>query len=107
MEVNYLLLGKKIKKFRKRKRLSQYSLAERVNVSAPYISRIECGKNRISLELFVKVCKALETNAAEFLTENLIGEYSHITTESTGLEQKLMLAVCNAIAETMSEEKTL
>lgn len=107
MAINYLLLGAKIKKIRRRKRLSQYSLAELVNVSAPYISRIECGKNHISLELFVKVCKALETNASEFLTENLIDEYSHITEEDTGLKQKLMLAVCNAIAETMNEEKNL
>lgn len=104
MELNYLLLGEKIKKFRRRKKLSQYSLAERVNVSAPYISRIECGKNRISLDLLVKICEALEINAAEILTGNLLDEYSHITKESTGLEKRLMVAVCNAIEKIMSKE---
>lgn len=104
MQINYLLLGEKIKKFRRRKKLSQYSLAERINVSPPYISRIECGKNRVSLELLVKICEVLEINAAEFLTENLMDEYSYVTRESTGLEKKLMVAVCNAIEETMSKE---
>lgn len=104
MELNYLLLGEKIKKFRRRKKLSQYSLAERVNVSAPYISRIECGKNRISLDLLVKICEALEINAAEILTGNLFDEYSHITKESTGLEKRLMVAVCSAIEKIMSKE---
>ena len=104
MKINYLLLGKKIKEIRRRKKLSQYNLAERVNVSPPYISRIECGKNRISLELLVKVCEALETSIAEILMGNYFDEYSYITKESTGLEKRLMVAACNAIKETIRKE---
>lgn len=104
MKINYLLLGKKIKKIRKSKKLSQYDLAERVSVSPPYISRIECGKNHISLDLLVKVCDTLETNVAKILTDDYFDEYSHLTKESTDLEKRLMEAVCNTIKEIIEKE---
>lgn len=104
MGINYLLLGEKIKKIRRRKKLSQSTLAELVSVSSPYISRIECGKNRISLELLVKVCAALETNVSEILTENNFDEYSYLTKESTDLEKKLIIAIYDAITEIIRKE---
>ncbi len=104
MEINYLLLGEKIKKIRRRKNLSQSALAELVSVSPPYISRIECGKNRISLELLVKVCAALETNLAEIMTGNHFDEYSYLTKESTDFEKKHIIAVCDKILRIIRKE---
>ena len=104
MKINYLLLGEKIKKIRRRKNLSQSTLAELVSVSPPYISRIECGKNHISLELLVKVCNALETNLDEILIGNHFDEYSYLTKESTDFEKKLIIAVCDTIIGIIRKE---
>lgn len=104
MKINYLLLGEKIKKIRRRKNLSQSTLAELVNVSISYISRVECGKDHISIDLLVNVCEALETNVDEILTKNHFDEYSYLMKESTDLEKKLIIAVCDAITEIIRKE---
>lgn len=104
MKINYLLLGEKIKKIRRRKNLSQSTLAELVNVSISYISRVECGKDHISLDLLVNVCEALETNLDEILTENHFNEYPYLMKESTDLEKKLIIAVCDVITEIIRKE---
>lgn len=104
MKINYFLLGEKIKKIRRRKNLSQSNLAELVNVSMSYISRIECGKDHISLDLLLNVCEALETNVSEILTGNHFDEYSYLTKESTDLEKNLIIAVCDAIKEIIRKE---
>lgn len=113
MKINYFLLGEKIKKIRRMKNLSQNNLAELVNVSLSYISRIECGKNHISLDLLVNVCEALETTVSEIMTgnqENFEGDYYneflYLMKGCTNFEKRLIIEVCNVIKETIRKENT-
>lgn len=48
MEIDYTAIGKRVKKFRKSRRLSQEQLAELLDISVPHMSNIENGKTKFS-----------------------------------------------------------
>lgn len=60
MELNYAELGKRIARRRKQIKMKQNVLAEVMGISNNYLSGIECGKERPSLEIFVKICNVLQ-----------------------------------------------
>lgn len=60
-----ILLGKKIKQYRKNKKLTQEQLAELINIEIPSLSNIETGKFAPSLETVQKLCEVLEVNLWE------------------------------------------
>ena len=53
MELNYIIIGKRIKEVRKKRKLSQEALAEIIEKSPPYISYIETATKHLSLETLV------------------------------------------------------
>jgi DNA-binding XRE family transcriptional regulator len=53
------VLGEAIRTWRKRAGLTQESLAEKSNLSAVYISRVECGKENISVDATMRIAKAV------------------------------------------------
>lgn len=65
--------GRRVRKFRKAKGLSQQKLAEKTNLHRTYISDIETGKRSISLKNIQIIAKALEVKIYElFIFENNI-----------------------------------
>ncbi len=56
------ILGQNIAKFRKAKNLSQEKLAELVDLSREYITRVERGQKNISLKKLFAITDALEVN---------------------------------------------
>ena len=57
-----ILLGKNIKKYREAKNFSQELLAEKVNLSREYITRVEAGQKFISLRKLFMLADALEVS---------------------------------------------
>ena len=55
MELDRCLVGKRIKKYRKRQGLSQEALAEKMDCSPTHISYIENGNRSLSLESFIAI----------------------------------------------------
>ena len=53
-------LGKSIQKYRKLNNLTQEKLAEMVNLSREYITRVENGQKNISLKKLFAIADALE-----------------------------------------------
>lgn len=53
------LLGKNIRKYREAKKLSQELLAEKVDLSREYITRIENGQKNVSLKKLFAIADAL------------------------------------------------
>ena len=62
MQLNYYVLGQRIQKIRKNKRISQAVLSTMIDKSAGYISYLECGTKVMSLETFVGIANALEVS---------------------------------------------
>lgn len=71
MQIDYLELGKRIKKIRKAKHISQEKLAEKINVSVPHMSNIENGKTKLSLQVLVNVANELGTTPDILLLEQM------------------------------------
>ena len=64
----YNQIGQKIKKFRKEKQLTQIELAEMLDISLSYLSKIEaqnCRKS-FSLDLLVNIANTLEIDIKDF-----------------------------------------
>jgi len=59
MSPNYEFIGIMIKETRNRRRISQATLAERIDMSASYISHIETGKKQASLDAIARIAKIL------------------------------------------------
>lgn len=68
MNIDYKIIGKRIKQARMNKHKTQEDLAEYLEVSNSYVSRIERGTTKISLELLVKVCNHLDIEPSYVLT---------------------------------------
>ena len=56
------LLGKNIAKYRNKKNLSQEKLAELVDLSREYITRVERGQKNITLKKLFAIADALEVD---------------------------------------------
>lgn len=63
-------IGKKIRVARINRKLKQYELAERINVSANYISLIESGKKKPSLRTLHNIANTLEVSISSLLEDN-------------------------------------
>ncbi|WP_028561483.1 helix-turn-helix domain-containing protein [Paenibacillus pinihumi] len=60
MSFDYTLIGKRIRKARENKGLTQEKLAEQLDVSNAYISKIERGRTPVNLERLSEICVVLE-----------------------------------------------
>ncbi len=66
MSIDKKLIGQKIKEYRKRKRLSQAQLAEKINISDKHMGRIEAGKYLPGIENFLNIISVLEIDINDF-----------------------------------------
>jgi len=74
------LVGARLKELRKNKGLSQADVAERVNVDAKHISRLETGKTFPYPETLEALGKALDVPVKEFF------EFEHLETERVNVK---------------------
>jgi transcriptional regulator with XRE-family HTH domain len=64
------VVGANIKRFRRKKGLTQYQLAQDIGLRQESISRIEKGKYNPSLGTLERIAKALGVTVAELLKED-------------------------------------
>lgn len=101
MNIDYKLVGERIKRARKSKGITQENMAERLNVSIGYVSQVERGVTKISLDLLAAISTILECDVAALISESAINstEYleSEIVTELCKLDQKKKKFIYNLI----------
>lgn len=68
MSFDYTMIGRRIRQSREQKGLTQEHLAEKLNVSNAYISKIERGKTSISLDRLSEISSVLEQSAEYLLS---------------------------------------
>lgn len=71
MELDYTNLGKRISKRREQIKIKQNALAEAIGISNNYLSSIERGKEKPSLEILVRICNALHVTPDYLLMGNM------------------------------------
>jgi len=69
MKLNYVAIGKRIRKLRKMKHMTQDDLRDKVNLSKTHMSHIETGSTKLSLPVLVDIANALEVTADQLLTD--------------------------------------
>ena len=92
MNIDYKLIGERIKRMRKSNGVTQEVLAEHLDVSIGYVSQVERGITKISLDLLAAISTVLGCDIACLVSESAINsnEYmeSEIISEIKKLDQK-------------------
>ena len=81
MNIDYKLIGERIKKTRKSQNITQELLAEKLNVSIGYVSQVERGITKISLDLLGAISSILNCDVASFVTESATNSNGYMETE--------------------------
>lgn len=81
MRIDYALIGKRIKQKRKALGLTQEKLAETLSVSVGYISQVERGITKISLDLLGTISDTLHCDVAELVTDSSLKSQNYLSNE--------------------------
>ncbi|MEK7451226.1 MAG: helix-turn-helix transcriptional regulator [Patescibacteria group bacterium] len=61
------IIGKRIRRFRRKAELTQEELSEKVNVSTTHVGLVETGYRRMSLKTLQKVAKILKIKVKDLI----------------------------------------
>jgi transcriptional regulator with XRE-family HTH domain len=75
MSANRILIGSRVKEFRKRARFTQENLAEYTNLTVQHIGNIETGRKCASLDTIIEIADALGATVDLLL----LGNYDSVT----------------------------
>ena len=81
MVLDYMEIGRNIRKYRIALRLKQRDLAEKINMTEQHISHIENASTKLSLPTLVAVANALSVDCNSLLGETLVGAREKIKRE--------------------------
>lgn len=65
--MNKTFLLNKIKELRKQKKITQKELAEKLEVSSPYITNVEKGRTLVSYEQLERIFEALDERIEDYI----------------------------------------
>ena len=85
------LIGKRLKELRRSKQLSQEQLAEKADINAKYLSRMERGTENPTLDMLIKLSNALEVEMWEMF------DFGHV------VSQKELKEAIRAFSKTADE----
>ena len=104
MALDYSIIGQRLKKARQNKNLTQEDLAEKLDVSVAFLSRIERGSSHINLKRLNQICNILEINEGQILNGSssdsknyLNSEFSELLKNSSSEQQKLIYKIAQVI----------
>ncbi len=112
MDLNYKKMGKIIKAERISTGLSQADLAEYTDLSVPYISHIETGRSKASLETIVKIANTLNVTVDKLLRGNLeSGDYApelrELFSDCSNYEKNMIFDMANELKKSLRKNKDL
>ena len=80
MNIDYKLIGERIKQARKSKGMTQEVLAEKLSVSIGYVSQVERGITKISLDLLGAISSILECDVASLVSKTAVESNEYMET---------------------------
>jgi len=108
MELNYSLIGLRIKKARNAKKVTQDKLSEICDISPQHLSQIESGKTKLSLPTLINIANALDVTADALIcdvikkeTPELLSEIPKIFDGCSSDEIFLMLSIAENLKKSM------
>lgn len=109
MELNYALIGMRIKKIRKSQKMTQDKLSELADISPQHLSQIESAKTKLSLPALINLCNALGVTTDKVLcdvltadtSEEINSDIAEVFRDCTADEIFLMLSVAENLKYSM------
>jgi transcriptional regulator with XRE-family HTH domain len=83
------MIGKRLRQARASQKLSLNEVAERADISVATLSRIERDKQNMAVDLFLTLCKVLETQPNELLGDGKGGDLQTPTSSVDELIRKI------------------
>ena len=110
MSIQYESIGKRIKKLRMEKNLSQEKLAEMITVYPHHISQIENGRRIPSVETLILIANALDVTVDDILADTLTRldssadmETLKVVTDCNEKEQKMLIKILQFMKALLKE----
>ena len=106
MALDYNIIGERLKKARTDKQMTQEKLAEQLDVSIAFLSRIDRGNSHVNLKRLSQICEILgvsegyilngaSSNSSNYLTS----EFKDILSSVSPEKQKLIYKIAKVISE--------
>ena len=106
MALDYNIIGERLKKARIERKLTQEKLAEKLDVSIAFLSRIERGSSHISLKRLSQICDILGISEGSILNGSSNNSNTYLSSEFNSLlknlnpeKQKLIYKIAKVINE--------
>ena len=81
MNIDYKLIGKRIKNIRLTCKITQEQLAEKLSVSVGYISQLERGVTKSNLEILAKLSVYLNCEITDFIGNTVVNKNEYLYCE--------------------------
>lgn len=112
MTINRFALGDRIYNARIKRNLTQNDLAELAGISNTYLSHIENGTKRMSMDTFVDILNALGTTADELLIDSIYtndlqtrDKLEVVLNGCTVYEKKVILEIASALKDALRKNR--
>ena len=106
MVIDYKIIGKRIKAERAKHKFTQEEMAEKLNTSVAFYSRIETGRTHINLSRIIEIADILNVSAGYFLTgieqnsdDYLYKDFRMILEKCTPKQQKFIYRMAEVVSE--------
>lgn len=106
MALDYNIIGSRIKQARLAKNYTQEDLAEKIDISVAFLSRVERGNSRINLKRLNQICGLLDVSEAYILngassnsSNYLDKEFAELLKKCSPEKQRMIYNVAKTIAE--------
>lgn len=114
MSINYHALGQRIRSIRKKRGYTQQSLSDEIPCSPTFMSYVENGTKRMSLDMFVCVANKLNVSADVLLFDSLENtvsvsnhEFAAVLSDCSEYETRILLDIVRSAKKTMRENQRL
>lgn len=106
MAIDFAVIGHRLKRARLDKKMTQEYLAEQLEVSVAFLSRIERGLSHVNLKRLSQICNILGVSEGYILNgtastsqQYLISEFNEILSNCPAEKQKLIYKIARTIIE--------
>ena len=110
--IDFVKVGMKITKYRKEQNLTQEELADKIDVSVAFMSRVERGTSQINLRRLTQIAEILKVSPGYLLTgsnvaskEYLKEDFREVLEKCTPEQQRLIYQISELVSKTNFESE--
>lgn len=108
---DYSVIGRRIRNTRLQRNLKQEELADKIDVSVAFMSRVERGKSQVNLKRLTQIAEVLNVSPGFLLTGSNVSsrdylkeDFSVLLERCTPQQQKLIYQLSELVSKTKLEE---